>query len=245
MTREAEMFRIGPILSGILAELGRSLRPGLRTRDLDVQARALLQGAGLRPQMLNYKGFPAAIAVSIDDEVLHGIPSDRTLEDGQLVKIQLGGSTDEGTVMQGWTFALGSLSDETERLRATCREALLSGLSAFGPGRIRGGDLGTAIQGVIEAAGLSVVRDYVGYGIGERPIQAPQLKCYGKPGQGERLLPGMMLHVHAIAAAGRFELRVKDDKWTAVTQDGRPAALFTAVVHVREAGCDIVTPLLA
>jgi methionyl aminopeptidase len=241
---EAEVTRIAPIVSRVLAEVGRSVRAGLRTKDLEVRAVELLRNADLDPRMLGFRGFPSAIAVSIDDEVVHGIPSERRMEEGQLVKIQMGGRTRRGSADQGWTFAVGSVSEEKKRLQAGGRRALGDALALLRAG-VRTGDLGATIQATLEGAGLSAVRDFVGYGIGEKPMQDPQLPCFGVRGRGTRLIDGMILHVHVIADAGGYELIGKEDQWTMVTKDGRPSALFTAVVRVGADGCDVLTPLLA
>jgi methionyl aminopeptidase len=243
-TPEAETARIAPIVSGILAELGRSVRPGLRTKELETQAIALLRAADLDPRMLGFRGFPAAIAVSVDDEVLHGIPSARTLESGQLVKIQIGARTLAGTADQGWTFAVGELSPATKRLREAGVAALRDAVATI-RATARTGDVGAAIQGTLEAAGFSAIRDFVGYGVGAKPMQSPQLPCFGVRGSGARLRRDALLHVHVIGAAGEHALELKPDRWTAVTKDGRPGVLVTAVVRVQALGCDVLTPLLA
>jgi methionyl aminopeptidase len=193
--------------------------------------------------MLGYNGFPSAIAVSIDDEVVHGIPSERGLREGELVKIQLGGRTRRGSADQAWTFALGAVTEEKERLQSGGIRALKDALSALREG-VRTGDLGATIQGTLEAAGLSAIRDFVGYGIGAKPMQAPQLPCFGKRGRGQRLETGMVLNVHVIAAAGSYEGAANENHWTWVTRDGRPSSLYTAVARVRADGCDVLTPLL-
>jgi methionyl aminopeptidase len=243
-TRAEETIRIAPIVSRIVGELGRSLRPGLSTKDVEHDAIERLHAADLDPRMLGYRGFPAAIGVSIDEEVLHGIPSQRRLENGQLVKIQLGARTARGTADLGWTFGLGEIDEEKKHLCQVAIQALRDALASLRAGT-RTGDLGATIQGTLESGGLSAIRDFVGYRIGEQPIEGPQLPCYGKRGHGETLEAGAFLHVHVIAAAGGWRLSIKDDRWTAVTQDGRPSALFTAVARARADGCDLLTPLLA
>jgi methionyl aminopeptidase len=193
--------------------------------------------------MLGYRGFPAAVAVSLDDEVLHGVPSERRIQAGQLVKIQVGGRTRRGSADQGWTFPVGAVSDEKERLCRAAVHALREVVTSLRAGT-RTGDVGATIQGTLEAAGFSAVRDYVGYGIGERPMQDPQLPCFGVRGRGVRIAEGTLLHVHVIAAAGGYEVATGADGWTVSTKDGRPSALVTAVVRVTATGCDVLTPLL-
>ncbi len=242
-TPQAEAARISPLVSGILNELGRSLCNGLRTKDLEGRAIELLRAADLDPRMLGFRAFPSAIAVSIDDEVLHGIPSERVLTAGQLVKIQVGGRTRAGTADQGWTFAVGPIDGEKARLCRVGVAALKDAIAVIKTGA-RTGDVGAAIQGTIEVAGFAAVRDFTGYGIGEKAIQDPQLPCVGVRGTGAMLTSGMVLHVHAIAVAGAYALITRPDKWTAATKDGRASVLFTAVVRVRPGGCDVLTPLL-
>jgi methionyl aminopeptidase len=239
----AEHARIAPIVSGILHQLGRSLEPGMRTRDIDAHARELLARANLDSKMLDFRGFPAALAVSIDDEVLHGIPGGRVIREGDLVKIQLGGRTAQGVADQGWTFGVGMLSEQKLSLYSFGTSALQSGLATIRAGS-RVGDLGAAIQHAFEAPGCNVIRDFVGYTMGDKPMEEPQLPCYGKAGLGKRLEKGMILHVHAIGTAGAPEVEIKPDRWTAVTQDRAPSVLFTAMVRVTETGIEFLTPLL-
>jgi methionyl aminopeptidase len=183
------------------------------------------------------------IAVSGDDEVLHGIPSDRRLRSGELVKIQLGARGNGGTCDQGWTFAVGEIDEERTRLRQVGMAALRTGLETLSA-KARVGDLGAAIRTVVEAAGFSCVRAFVGYGMGSKPLQGPQLPCVGNANTGMRFKTGMILHVHAIVAAGAYQVEIADDRWTTKTADGRPSALVTAVARVEKSGHEILTPLL-
>jgi methionyl aminopeptidase len=238
-----EASRIAPLVSRILGDLGRSVQVGVTTKALEAHALDLLRDERLESRMLGYRGFPAAIAVSVDDEVVHGLPSSRVLEDGQLVKIQIGGRTGDGFADQGWTFACGKVDALKQLLHDVGIEALRDGLATI-RALARIGDMGAAIQTRLESAGLAPIRDFVGYGMGPQGIQPPQLKGYGKRGTGDRFVEDALLHVQVIAAAGDWAVSVNPNKWTAITKDGSPAALFTTVVRVRAEGCDVLTPLL-
>lgn len=238
----AENARIAPLVAYVLADLGRALRPGMKVRELEPRALELFRMANVAPKMLGYRGFPSPIAVSVDDEVLHGIPGDRTLRAGDLVKIQLGGRTQRGCGDQGWTFAVGELSPAKARLHAAGVRALKDGIATLRAGS-RVGTLGAAIQAAFEDEGFSAVREFVGYAIGAQPMEDPQLPCYGVADRGKRLDAGVILHVHAIGAERGHEVKILDDNWTAVTVDGGNAVLFTAMVRVHATGCDLLTPL--
>ncbi|MGC4117987.1 MAG: M24 family metallopeptidase [Myxococcales bacterium] len=240
---ELEAARIAPLVSEIVARLGSSLRPGLRQREIEQQAVALLRAAKLAPRFLGYLGFPASLAISIDDEVVHGIPSDRRIEEGQLVKLQLGARTTTGSADQAWTFAVGPVSEEKQRLCAAARTALEKGLQTLRADAFTG-DFGAAVEKILASAGCSSVHDFQGYAIGAKPIQKPYLPCFGRPGEGDRLEAGTLLHVHVIAAAGSHLVRTKDDGWTAITEDNSPAALYTVMVRVTANGFDLLTPQL-
>lgn len=243
-TAAAENARIAPLVSGVLAELGRSLRPGLVTRELDARVQELLRAQTLAPRMLGFRGFPAALSVSVNEEVAHGLPSSRVLAEGDLVKLQLGGRTYRGWGDQGWTFAVGALSKEKERLRVTGIQALKEGIAVLRTGA-RIGDLGAAIQETFEVEGFNVVREFVGYAMGVQPMEEPKLPCFGVRDRGPRLQDGVILHVHAIGAAGGHEVKTLEDGWTTVMEDGAPSVLYTAMVRLHPAGCDLLTPLLS
>jgi methionyl aminopeptidase len=190
--------------------------------------------------MKGFNGFPAASATSIDEQALHAPPSNRKIANGDLVTIQTLTSTSLAYASHGWTFAVGMLDDEKQRLLRVSTEALQRAIAEMRPTR-RIGDVGAAIQEHVEAAGFNVVRAYAGYAIGEKGMQEPQLPCYGKRGIGVRLKRGHIFHVHVIAAAGTWKLIVENDEWTAVTEDQRPAVLVTAMVRIGEDEPEVMT----
>jgi methionyl aminopeptidase len=235
---------VAPIVGEMMVHLGAALQPGLAVRKIEAIARSLLEERALRSSMEGYNGFPSPISVSIDDQVMHAIDGARIIPDRSLVKIQFGArGPGGGGANMGWTFAVGDVGPEKASVRSATIEALRAGLAVLRE-NARVGDLGAAIQTTLEARGCNAVRDFVGYGFGERMMMDPQLKCYGRAGTGQRLHAGMLLHVHAIAAAGDWQVEVGEDRWTVRTQDRRPAALATALVRITASGAELLSPLV-
>lgn len=225
----------------VLDEVARAAIPGARTSDLDRLAERLTRAGGATPAFLGYHGFPASLCVSVNDEVVHGIPSpDRVLADGDVVGL------DFGAVLDGWygdaavTVAVGRVPPATERLLAAGREALARAIRAAVPGATTG-DVGATVQRYVEAQGYSVVRDFVGHGIGRRLHEPPHLPNFGKPGEGERLFPGAVLAIEPMVNAGAPQVETLDDGWTAVTADGSLSVHFEHTVAVTENGPEILT----
>ena len=240
----AEIERIreaGRVVAAVLSELGTAAVPGVSTAELDRLARARAEAMGARPAFLGYRGYPASLCVSVNDEVIHGIPSDRRLlREGDLVGL------DFGAVLAGWyadaavTVAVGRASAEAERLVAVTRRALAQGIAAAWPGA-RVGDVGAAVEACAEGAGFSVVRDFVGHGVGRRLHEPPQVPNYGPPGTGPELGEGMVLAIEPMVNAGTAQVRVLADGWTAVTADGRSSAHFEHTVAVTAGGPEVLT----
>lgn len=223
-------------LQHILGEIGTSLRPGMTTKDIDRQAEVLLQRAGMTPAMKGYNGFPAATAVSVNEEVVHGIPSKkRVLQAGDIVTVQISGLRGGLHAAMGWTFPVGEVDANKQRLIDSGKRALDAAVSQVrGGGRI--GDISASIQESVESAGFSVVRDFVGYGIGRIMISEPQIPGTGVRGRGPRVAAGQTLNVQVILADGGWRLEILEDEWTAVTADGGMAAVFTAMVEAQSGG---------
>jgi methionyl aminopeptidase len=229
------------IVHDILRELADAVVPGMTTAEIDRLAAARTRERGAEPAFLGYHGYPASICVSVNDEVVHGIPSPRrVLREGDVVGL------DFGVVYHGWygdsarTVPVGAVSDEAHRLLETTEAALGRAIAAARPdGRL--GDLGGAVQAYVEARGFSVVRDFVGHGIGRRLHEMPQVPNYGKPGTGMRLRPGMVLALEPMVNAGAPDVETLDDGWTAVTVDGRLSAHFEHTVAITENGPVILT----
>ncbi len=231
----------GRVVHEVLEALQAAAVPGVSTGELDELARRRTLERGARPAFLGYRGYPASLCISVNEQVIHGIPSpDRRLREGDLVGL------DYGVVLAGWyadaarTVLVGRGSARAERLRDATRRALAAGLAAVRPGA-RVGDVGAAVEACAVAAGYSVVREFVGHGIGRRLHEPPHVPNYGRPGSGELLRPGMVLAIEPMVNAGAPEVEVLDDGWTAVTADGSLSAHFEHTVAVTENGPEILT----
>jgi methionyl aminopeptidase len=229
------------VVHDILRELAAAAVPGTSTADLDRLAEARTRARGAEPAFLGYHGYPASVCISVNDEVVHGIPSPRrVLREGDLVGL------DFGVVMGGYygdsaiTVPVGRISDAARRLLEVTEGALSAAVAAA---RVdaRVGDIGAAVQAHVEAHGFSVVRDFVGHGIGRRLHEPPQVPNYGSPGTGPRLRSGMVLALEPMVNAGRFEVETLEDGWTAVTRDGSLSAHFEHTVAVTDDGPEILT----
>ncbi|HEX9052911.1 MAG TPA: type I methionyl aminopeptidase [Anaeromyxobacter sp.] len=229
------------VVHEVLEELARAVAPGVTTAELDRVAAEATRARGAEPAFLGYHGYPASLCISVNDEVVHGIPSPRrALRDGDLVGL------DFGAVLDGWfgdsarTVHVGAASDGAARLVAATRDALAAGVAAARPGA-RVGDIGAAVQALVEARGFSVVREFVGHGIGRRLHEPPHVPNFGRPGTGELLRPGMVIAIEPMVNAGGPDVEVLDDGWTAVTSDGTLSAHFEHTVAVTEKGPEILT----
>ena len=232
----------GGIIGRLHAELATRVRPGITTEELDAFGEQFIRSHdGAVPAFKGLYGFPAALCISVNEEVVHGIPSARrTLREGDIVSI------DAGVKLNGWyadaacTLAVGQVDDETQRLLRVTREALDAGIAAAVPGNHLG-DVGHAIQRVAEAAGFSVVRDLVGHGIGREPHEEPQVPNFGKPGRGLALKAGLVIAIEPMVNAGVAAVRTLPDRWTVVTADRKRSAHFEHTVAVVEGGARILT----
>jgi methionyl aminopeptidase len=229
------------LVARVLTELESAVAPGVTTADLDRLAERLVRDGGAEPAFKGYRGYPATLCASINDEVVHGIPSpERKLEPGDVV------SLDMGVKLAGYygdsavTVAVGEVPEATRTLLRVTREALDRGIAQAQPGG-RLSDIGHAVQAWVEAHGFSVVREFVGHGIGERLHEEPQIPNYGPPGRGPKLAEGMVLAIEPMVALGRPETRILRDGWTAVTRDGSLAAHFEHTIAVRAGGPVVLT----
>jgi methionyl aminopeptidase len=237
----ARIREAGRVVYDVLEALAQAAVPGVTTLELDRLASERTRAVGAEPAFLGYHGYPACLCVSVNDEVIHGIPSaKRVLAEGDVVGL------DFGVVLRGWyadsarTVPVGQVRPEAARLLAVTRAALGRAIATVRPGA-RLGDLGAAVQGFVEGEGYSVVRDFVGHGIGRRLHEPPQIPNYGKPGTGLKLAPGMVLAIEPMVNAGGEAVETLDDGWTAVTEDGSWSAHFEHTVAVTEKGCEIMT----
>ena len=229
------MARAARIVIDTLDTLEAAAVPGTTTADLDRIARESLERAGARPAFLGYRGFPATLCASVNEEVVHGIPGDRKLREGDIVGLDLGCILDGFFGDSARTVAVGQVSSETQDLLDTTREALLAGIDMCRPDK-RVGDIGHAVQAHAEGRGYSVVREFVGHGIGTSLHEEPQVPNYGPPGRRDRLAPGMCLAIEPMVNQGTPEVEVLDDGWTAVTRDRRLSAHFEFAVAVTPHG---------
>jgi methionyl aminopeptidase len=218
----------------------RVAQPGATTADLDAAARDVLTKRGARSNFLNYKGFPAVACISPNEVIVHGIPDERVLNDGDIVSI------DCGAIVEGWhgdaaiTIGIGTISADDQRLLDTTRAALEAGIASAWPDK-RLGDIGAAVEDVATSAGFSVVREYVGHGIGTAMHEDPEIPNYGPAGRGLRLREGMVLAIEPMLTAGKATNRTLADRWTVVTADGSRAAHFEHTVAITDRGPEVLT----
>lgn len=238
----ARIREAGAIVARVLAELAAAAVPGVSTLELDRLAEARTREAGAVPAFKGYHGYPASVCISVNDEVVHGIPSARrVLRDGDVVGLDFGVHREGFFADAARTVIVGTNSSAaTERLVGTTREALQRAIDAARPGA-RLGDVGFAVQQYVEARGYSIVRDFVGHGIGRRLHEPPQVPNFGAPGTGLRLAPGMVLAIEPMVNAGTPDVRTLEDGWTAVTLDGSLSAHFEHTIVITGSEADVLT----
>jgi methionyl aminopeptidase len=230
------MHRACTIVVETLEVLAQAAVAGVTTKELDTISRERIVKAGAKPAFLGYRGYPATLCISINNEVVHGIPSGkRKLKDGDVVSLDLGCIVDGFYGDAARTVGVGRVSDEAQRLMKATEESLQAGIAQCHPAR-RVGDIGAAVQATAEGYGYSVVREFVGHGIGTSLHEDPQVPNYGPAGRRERLVPGMCLAIEPMVNVGRPEVRVLDDGWTAVTLDGSLSAHFELSLAVTRHG---------
>jgi len=241
----AELERLraaGKLVGQVLAALSAHVVPGATTADIDALAERMIRAAGATPAFKGYHGYPATICASINHEVIHGIPSAaRRLAEGDILSIDVGAQLDGYFGDSAITLPVGRISDEAARLLRVTDEALTRAIACARPGG-RISDIGHAVQAHVEAHGFSVVREFVGHGIGQRMHEEPQVPNYGEPGRGPRLAEGMVLAIEPMVNAGKAAVKVLADGWTAVTRDGSLSAHFEHTVAITAAGPEVLTP---
>jgi methionyl aminopeptidase len=230
-----KMQRACSIVVDTLGVLAEAAQPGTTTGDLDQIARQCIERAGARPAFLGYRNYPATLCISVNDEVIHGIPGKRKLREGDIVGLDLGCVVDGYYGDSARTVAVGRASDEARQLMRVTEEALHLAIAQCTPGR-RVGDLGHAVQSHAEGHGYSVVRGYTGHGIGTKLHEEPQVPNYGTPGKGRRLVAGMCLAIEPMVNMGGDETEELEDGWTVVTADGSLSAHFELSVAVTPHG---------
>ena len=236
----ATMREAGVLLRATLEQLETALRPGVTTAELDRIAADAIAAAGAIPSFKGYRGFPASICTSPNDVIVHGIPGAHVLKEGDIISIDVGVLYKGFHADSAWTFPVGSIDEEVSQLLKITQESLEAAIAQCLPGR-RIGDVGYAVEQTAEAAGFSVVREYVGHGVGRALHEEPQVPNYGPPGRREVLSSGMTIAIEPMVNAGGPETRVLDDGWTVVTADGSRSAHFEHTVAVTEDGHEVLT----
>lgn len=234
------MARVNALVAQVLAELMVTVAPGVTTRDLDELAERRLREAGAAPAFKGYHGYPATICASVNDQVIHGIPNDRPLREGDIVSIDMGAKLDGYFGDSAVTVPVGAIRPEAARLLEVTQAALEAAIQVVRPGG-RVLDIGAAVQQFVEGHGYSVVREFVGHGIGTSLHEEPQIPNYGTAGRGSRLAEGMVLAIEPMVNAGKPGVKVLADGWTAVTKDGSLSAHFEHTVAVTATGCRVLT----
>ncbi len=229
------------ISAGALKTVGDAIEPGITTAELDALAEEYILKQGAIPNFKNYQGYPATACISINNEVIHGIPNkQRKICAGDIVSVDLGAKFEGYHGDNAATFACGDISEQAKRLIDTTKESLYEGIKAAVVGG-RLGDIGYAVQSYVEQRGYSVVRDFVGHGIGTEMHEAPEVPNYGTPGRGIRLMPGMTIAIEPMVNEGHFGVKVLPDGWTVLTQDGSLSAHFEHTVVITPDGPQIMT----
>jgi methionyl aminopeptidase len=227
------MAKAGRVVADTLAVIGEAVRPGVTTKELDEAAEDYIRSQGGVPTFKGYHGFPASICTSPNSMVVHGIPGAYSLKDGDLISIDVGVTLGGFVADSAYTFAVGEIDEDAQRLLDACQAALEAGIEEARPGN-RIGDISSAVQRTTEAAGFSVVRSLVGHGIGRSMHEEPQIPNFGEPGHGPLLAPGMTLAIEPMINAGTPRVVVAEDRWSISTEDGSLSAHFEHTVAVTE-----------
>ena len=238
---EIERMRVANVLvADVLAELAAMVKPGVTTADLDAAAEKLVRSAGAEPAFKGYRGYPSTLCASVNEQVVHGIPSSRALTEGDIISLDMGVKLNGFYGDSAVTIPVGRVSDDVQRLLKVTQAALDQGIDQVRIGG-RVSDIGHAVQRFVEANGFSVVREFVGHGIGASLHEDPQIANYGEPGRGPRLAEGMVLAIEPMVNMGRSAVKVLADGWTAVTRDGSWSAHFEHTVAVTKDGPLVLT----
>ncbi|MBN8194256.1 MULTISPECIES: type I methionyl aminopeptidase [Bacillaceae] len=239
--REIEIMRhAGKIVALTHAELQKYISPGITTKELDAIAEKFIRKHDAIPSFKGYNGFRGSICASVNNELVHGIPGDRVLKDGDIISIDIGAKYNGYHGDSAWTYPVGTIDDETQKLLDVTEESLFLGLKEAKPGE-RLSNISHSIQTFVEANGFSIVREYVGHGVGQDLHEDPQIPHYGPPNKGPRLKPGMVLAIEPMVNAGSRYVRTLSDNWTVVTVDDKMCAHFEHTIAITEDGYEILT----
>ena len=234
------MQEAGQIAAAARAAAGALVAPGITTRELDNEARKVIEGFGAKPSFLNYNGFPASICCSINHQVIHGFPGKYKLQEGDLVKIDVGANYMGYHGDCADTFAVGKITEEAQKLIEVTRQSFYEGIKLAREGQ-RVSDISHAVQEYVERHGFSVVRDYVGHGVGSALHEAPEVPNYGNPGRGARLVAGMTLAIEPMVNAGGYQVKTLRDGWTVETVDGSLSAHYENSILITKGDPVILT----
>ena len=230
----------GKILSVIVNELRSSLKIGMTTRAVDELAEKLIEGHHVKPAFKGYRGFPGCVCISLNQEVVHGIPSERFLKKGDIVSLDVGIIHRNFYADMAISAGIGEISQEARRLIEITRESLMKGIEQARENN-RLSDISNAIQKFVETSNFSVVRDFVGHGIGRMLHEEPEIPNFGDPHQGPILKEGMVFAIEPMVNAGSWQIKILEDGWTVVTQDGKPSAHFEHTIAITKYGPEILT----
>lgn len=239
--REIEIMRhAGKIVALTHAELQKHISPGISTKELDAIAEKFIRKHDAIPSFKGYNGFRGSICASVNNELVHGIPGDRVLKNGDIISLDIGAKYQGYHGDSAWTYPVGTIDDETQKLLDVTEESLFLGLKEAKPGE-RLSNISHSIQTFVEANGFSIVREYVGHGVGQDLHEDPQIPHYGPPNKGPRLKPGMVLAIEPMVNAGSRYVKTLSDNWTVVTVDDKMCAHFEHTIAITEDGYEILT----
>lgn len=241
--KDLEMMRqSGAILAEVMKKIESKIKPGVTTEELDYLACELILGRNALPAFKGYKGFPASLCASVNEEIVHGIPDERVLKEGDIISLDLGVNYQGFFADAAITVGVGKIDSKARKLIDVTKAALLEGLK-FAKADNRISDISNAIQKYVEKNGFSVVRDFVGHGIGRNLHEDPEIPNFGLPNRGEIIRPGMAFAIEPMVNMGSWECEVLDNGWTAVTKDNLPSAHFEYTVAITEKGTEILTKI--
>ncbi|MCD7839070.1 MAG: type I methionyl aminopeptidase [Erysipelotrichaceae bacterium] len=239
--REIELMReAGRVVGLVHVKLRDFIQPGITTKEISDFCEEIIRNQGCTPSFLNLYGFPSAVCTSVNEEVVHGIPGNKVLKDGDIISVDVGACFKGYHGDSAWTYAVGNVSSEAQRLMMVTEEALYAGLAMVKPGN-RLSDISHAVQIYLEDNGCSTPRDYTGHGIGQQVHEDPTVPNYGAPGKGPRLKVGMALAIEPMAHLGKCETETLNDGWTVVTQDRSLAAHYEHTIVITQNGYEIMT----
>lgn len=239
--RELQAMKEACVISARALKLaGEAVQPGVTTAEIDREVRRYIESQGAKPSFLGYGGFPASACISVNNVVIHGIPDKRVIKEGDIVSVDVGAFLNGFHGDNAATFAAGKVSPEAQALMDATRESLYEGIKAAQAGN-RVGDIGAAVQRYVEVRGYSVVRQFVGHGVGASLHEDPSVPNFGTPGRGPRLLPGMTIAIEPMINAGVSEVKILNDGWTTVTADGKLSAHFEHSIAITPDGPVILT----